>query len=328
MKIKSLKGVNLGGWLVLERWITPSIFNNTTAIDEYSLCSELGAVKSRKLLEKHRKNFITTADFKWIKDNGAELLRIPVGYWIFGDKKPYLSCIEYLDFAFKNAEKFGLEVIIDFHGAAGSQNSKQHSGQKGLMEWYKSSNQSKSLQVIERLAKRYGKSPSLYGLELLNEPDSSIPYKTLYDFYVKGYKIVRKYCSEEVAVIISDQFRPFRWRLGLGKRFKNVVLDIHLYQIFGKRNKSRKYRQQIQIVKYVWRLHIWIIQRTIPVLIGEWSAVSNKSLGNNSQEYMNLQMQAFSTARGWCYWTYKTEHNSSWSYRFSVNRHSQRLNHR
>lgn len=29
-----LQGVNLGGWLVLEKWMTPSLFDGTTAADE------------------------------------------------------------------------------------------------------------------------------------------------------------------------------------------------------------------------------------------------------------------------------------------------------
>ena len=30
-----VKGVNLGNWLVLEKWMSPSLFDGTTAEDEY-----------------------------------------------------------------------------------------------------------------------------------------------------------------------------------------------------------------------------------------------------------------------------------------------------
>lgn len=318
MNKHSLKGLNLGGWLVLERWITPSLFRNTTASDEYSLCSELGINQAMIRLEKHRKNFITTDDFKWIKDHGIDAIRIPVGYWIFGGDKPYIGAIKFLDFAFRQAEELELKVIIDLHAAAGSQNGKQHSGHQGLIEWDKSLNQIKSLQVIERLAKRYGESPSLYGIELLNEPDRNIPKRLLKDFYIKGYNIVRKYCNETVAVIISDQFRPLRWRKGLGRRYRNIELDIHLYQIFGNRDKLRKGSQQLRIVRYVWWSYIWLTQLTIPVIVGEWSAVSNKSGALNRRKYMSSQIEVYSTARLWCYWTYKTESDSLWSYRTCI----------
>jgi glucan 1,3-beta-glucosidase len=40
---KKLRGVNLGGWLVLEKWMTPSMFDGLQATDETSYCVELGA---------------------------------------------------------------------------------------------------------------------------------------------------------------------------------------------------------------------------------------------------------------------------------------------
>lgn len=30
-----VKGVNLGNWLVLEKWMNPALFEGTTAEDEY-----------------------------------------------------------------------------------------------------------------------------------------------------------------------------------------------------------------------------------------------------------------------------------------------------
>ena len=32
-KGKKVRGVNLGGWLVLEKWMTPSIFEGLNAVD-------------------------------------------------------------------------------------------------------------------------------------------------------------------------------------------------------------------------------------------------------------------------------------------------------
>ena len=36
-----LRGVNLGGWLVLEKWMTPSVFEGLQATDETTWCAEL-----------------------------------------------------------------------------------------------------------------------------------------------------------------------------------------------------------------------------------------------------------------------------------------------
>jgi glucan 1,3-beta-glucosidase len=80
---RPLKGVNLGGWLVLEKWITPSLFNGLTAADEYSFCQELGEQAADRL-KQHRDSFITAADFKWLAEQGIEAIRLPLGYWLSG----------------------------------------------------------------------------------------------------------------------------------------------------------------------------------------------------------------------------------------------------
>jgi glucan 1,3-beta-glucosidase len=38
-----LRGVNLGGWLILEKWMTPSVFEGTEATDEYTFAQTSGA---------------------------------------------------------------------------------------------------------------------------------------------------------------------------------------------------------------------------------------------------------------------------------------------
>src|SRR5580704_4848533 len=74
-----LRGVNLGAWLVLEKWMVPDIYRGSDAPDEYSLCLALGdQAKSR--LDRHRETFITAADFRWIRDRGLNAVRLPVGY--------------------------------------------------------------------------------------------------------------------------------------------------------------------------------------------------------------------------------------------------------
>ena len=62
-----LRGVNLGGWLVLEKWMTPDTYDGTDAEDEYNLCLALGD-KAKSRLDGHRETFITASDFQWIKN--------------------------------------------------------------------------------------------------------------------------------------------------------------------------------------------------------------------------------------------------------------------
>ena len=48
--MQKLHGVNLGGWLILEKWMTPELFNNLSAEDEFSLINELGKDDAQILL--------------------------------------------------------------------------------------------------------------------------------------------------------------------------------------------------------------------------------------------------------------------------------------
>jgi glucan 1,3-beta-glucosidase len=53
-------GTNIGGWMVLEPWITPSLFyrfldkkKGETALDSYTLCEVLGAEEGNRVMREH-----------------------------------------------------------------------------------------------------------------------------------------------------------------------------------------------------------------------------------------------------------------------------------
>ena len=98
-------------------------------------------------------------------------MRIPVGYWALEGDAPYVSCIGRLDWAFKMAEKYGLEVLVCLHGAPGSQNGQDHSGRAGRARWYEARGyRIQTVDVLEQLALRYRDNPKFWGIELVNEP--------------------------------------------------------------------------------------------------------------------------------------------------------------
>ena len=117
-----VKGVNLGNWLVLEKWMSPSLFDGTTAEDEYYLPTQLSKEVYEAKIKIHRSEYITERDFTRIKSMGMDAVRIPVPYFIFDDREPFIGCIEELDKAFNWAEKYGLQILIDLHTAPDSQN--------------------------------------------------------------------------------------------------------------------------------------------------------------------------------------------------------------
>lgn len=97
---EKVRGVNLGGWLMLEPWIRPSLFDqflNTsfqnTAIDETSFNQVLGPVEATRQLEKHWAEWVTEEDFKKISEYGLNTVRLPFGWWHVKTSALYASGI-------------------------------------------------------------------------------------------------------------------------------------------------------------------------------------------------------------------------------------------
>lgn len=109
-----IKGVNLGNWLVLEKWMSPVLFEGTDAEDEYWLPRKLSREVYEARIKIHRSEYITERDFVTIKAMGMEAVRIPVPYFVFGDREPFTGCIKELDKAFNWAESMGLPFFLTF----------------------------------------------------------------------------------------------------------------------------------------------------------------------------------------------------------------------
>ena len=174
MDLDYIKGVNLGNWLVLEKWMNPALFDGTTADDEYYLPTQLDPAVYEARIRTHRAEYINERDFATIKSWGLNSVRIPVPYFIFGDRAPFIGCIDELDKAFNWAEKYGLTILIDLHTAPMSQNGFDNGGISGVCKWAQLPDEVEFvLSVLERLARRYGHRRALMGIEIINEPNTT-----------------------------------------------------------------------------------------------------------------------------------------------------------
>ena len=111
MDFSKVRGVNLGNWLVLEKWMSPEVFEGTEAEDEIWLNRDLSEEECRRRMRLHRDSFMDREDFRYIAAHGFNMVRIPVPFFVFGDRPPLNGCIDYLDQAFDWAE----EKTIVFH---------------------------------------------------------------------------------------------------------------------------------------------------------------------------------------------------------------------
>jgi glucan 1,3-beta-glucosidase len=118
---EKVRGVNLGGWFVLEPWITPSLFDaiGGGAVDEWTFCSVLGAAEAENRLQAHWSSWITQSDFNAMAAAGLNHVRIPIGYWsvIPNPGEPFVQgAYDYLGQALNWADAVGIKVMIDLHG--------------------------------------------------------------------------------------------------------------------------------------------------------------------------------------------------------------------
>lgn len=351
-----LRGVNLGGWLVLEKWMTPSLFAGLAATDETTWCVEQGPAAAPRL-RAHWDSFITQDDFSWLAGVGINAVRIPLGHWIFGppypfhpvygsDPQPFVTGgIEVLDRAMAWAAAAGLRVVLDLHAAPGCQNGFDNGGMLGVCEWHtRAEYLAHSVAVLERLAARYRDSPALYGIQMLNEPRWDVPTALLKDYYLDAYRAIRRHCDPaQVAVIFHDGFRSHREYLGFLQppEFRNVLFDVHRYQCFERVDLDLDMPGHLHKAGVLWRDEAELIQQELqlPAIAGEWSlgldlrTVSLWAEGpfNHALEHMDelavqsayraygaAQLSAFAHYRGWFFWSYRTETTPAWCFRACV----------
>lgn len=355
---QKIRGVNLGSWLVLEKWMVPSMFEGLAAVDETSFCVELGAQAASRL-QQHWDTFITRDDFVWLLAHGINAVRIPVGHWIFGSDYPYHAAYQgkrfpyvegglaILDRAFAWAEELGLLVVLDLHAAPGCQNGFDNGGIKDVCEWHTRDEYLEfSLDILERLAERYGKSRVLHGIEVVNEPRWDIATDVLQRYTREAYRRIRKYCrAEEVAVVFHDGFRAWQEYQGflMPPDYDNVVFDIHRYQCFVREDVDMDIYGHINKAAIDWKneaddlIHHFRQQ----VYVGEWSlgldlkvvalwaegpfnhalqAMDNFQMSAAYRAYAAAQLLSFEKYLGWFFWSYKTETTPAWSFRTCVER--------
>lgn len=318
--MSKIKGVNLGGWLVLEKWMSPKVFNQVKAEDEYYLAHDLPQAEYESRLRIHRASFINEADFLRIASEGFNVVRIPVPYFIFGDCPPFLGCIDELDKSFEWAKAYGLEILIDLHTVPFSQNGFDNGGLSGVCKWAQTPEAVEfALSVLTRLAERYKNHPALWGVEIINEPitqsmwevmkpteryearDSEmakgsqpITVEFLYDFYVTTYEKLRAILPIEKVIVFHDGFELHKWKkFFLDNEFENVMLDTHQYVMFAEATGTEQSLVSYQTYLRDLGEQIKEVTQYVRVFVGEWSLFNSYAVGIDTKGGINPTQEKF-----------------------------------
>ncbi|KAM0748832.1 glycoside hydrolase [Meredithblackwellia eburnea MCA 4105] len=245
-------GVNLGGWLNVEPFITPYLFepfeNDThPAIDEWSLSVKLGD-RLEPVLRSHYETFVTEKDFAEIAGAGLNWVRIPLPYWAIEveQDEPFLPNVswEYFLKAVRWARKYGLRINLDLHTAPGSQNGWNHSGKFGNVGFMNGPmglvNAQRTLNHIRALSE-FLKTPEnsqvvmMFGI--MNEPLAAfMGDESLMTFYYEAYKTIRSITGlgegHGPMISIHDSFERTRNWLQFLHGADRLSLDNHRYIAF------------------------------------------------------------------------------------------------
>lgn len=297
---------------------------------EYQVTNGYGPQKAAQVMREHWSTFIMETDFKFISENGLNAVRIPVGWWIACDPtppQPYVGgSLKILDNAFLWARKYNLKVIIDLHAAPDSQNGWQHSASRdGSQEWGQTdANIEKTVQVIEFLTARYTKNPSLYAVELINEPLlPGVSLQNLTKYYSEGYKAVRRH-SSEAFVVLSNRLGKIdpKELFPLANGLKGSVIDVHYYSLFEDKFNNMTVQQNLDFVhtNRSAQLNLITTSNGPLIFVGEWVAEWQVKDATKVDylKYSKAELEVFGRATfGWAYWALKNV-NKHWSLEWMI----------
>ncbi|PGH13098.1 hypothetical protein AJ80_06470 [Polytolypa hystricis UAMH7299] len=285
-----IRGVNLGGWLSIEPFITPSFFKDYSRkdniIDEYTLTSRLGE-RATSLLEEHYATFINEQSFKEIRDAGLDHVRIPYSYWIVKtyDGDPYVAKIgfRYLLRAIEYCRKYGIRVKLDMHGLPGSQNGWNHSGRSGSIGWLHGNDgdlhAQRSLDIHSQLSTffsqpRYNNVITIYGLA--NEPMMlTLDIEKVLNWNTKAVELIRKNGIKQHIAFADGFLKLSKWSTMQKDLDDKLLIDTHQYTIFNTGQVGLDHKEKLDLVCKGW---VDLIGQSNsrdtgwgPTICGEWS---------------------------------------------------------
>jgi len=315
-----LRGVNLGGWLMMEAYFMGSLHFPEQGFKE-KFKNVLGAKALAQFERDFRNHFIQEADIKKIARLGFNCMRVPFNYRLVADAQGKIQKkgLDFLDKVVRWAEKYRVWVILDLHAAFGCQNNDWHSDSYGKAQlWTIKSNQSKTYTLWEVLADRYKDQKYVAGYDLLNESVIK-DTKALNYFYKQLVKRIRTVDKNHILFVEGNN-----WATDLHclKRVEddNYVLSIHTYEPldltfnfvpylkYPSKVKGRVWNKDM-IQRHLSQYERISRQRKVPIFVGEFGV--NYRHGQAGEDlWLKDTLRCFNEfGFHWTYWTYKAIKN-------------------
>lgn len=330
--VVNLRGTNAGGYLLQEFWMTPTAdsANVHDESDIYEILEErFGEEERERLVALYQDAYWTESDFDNCAMIGVNCIRLPFWYRNLVDEDgcfygynadaedPYAEAFERIDWFVREAGQRGIYVILDMHGAPGSQNGSDHSGVDGGDDKEKASefffgenaeaNQQLYYDIWKVIAERYEGNPAVAGYDLLNEPFCTYRYSSrltsnaqsmrrmLWEIYDKAYQTVRAVDGDHV-IIMEAVWDPDDLPDPSVYGWQNVMYEYHNYLYDDYNNANGQ-----QIANMEKKLNLIVAaDYNVPSYMGEFSYFNNPDAWNEGLELLT------ESGINWTTWTYKT----------------------
>lgn len=311
-----LKGVNLGGWLIHEDWLCPDELPKGVQYDHETILEILeerfGREKAHELTKLYEENWITEYDLDIIKERGFNCVRVPFWYrnFYFDDKGTKILDengdwdFSILDWVIEECAERELYVILDMHGAVGSQSDAPHSGRafQGAQLYEKSERGEEyrrlTIELWQAIASRYVDRPAVAMYDLLNEPMCDVECTEIErrakNEWIYGllYDAVREVDTKHI-ITMEAIWTGFALPKTFLKGWDNIVYQVHFY------NNS-------DFIFNFFLLLTIALHPNVPLMVGEFYP-HQKTTWSNCFSTMNKLNYS------WMLWTYKATGHGMWS---------------
>ncbi|KAF8307333.1 glycoside hydrolase [Clavulina sp. PMI_390] len=198
LPVDKVYGVNIGGWLVYEPWISPAKWEamggeycsscDQCRMSEWSLATYLGQTQTNAAFKQHWETWFTQTDVDAIVAAGLNTVRIPLGFWLVEDlvnrpTEPYAEGgLDELIRGLTMLKKAGLWTILDHHALPGVSSSMQMFAGNctSQVEFYSSPNNYNYVRgvtwgiVMAWMSHVHPAFETVFGIEAINEPIQNV----------------------------------------------------------------------------------------------------------------------------------------------------------
>lgn len=307
-KVVSLRGCNLGNWLIIELWML-ALSEKAGVGDQYELFQTLdqrfGQATRERLIDEYRSSWITDKDFDVIKSFRFNVVRLPLEYRLFEDdahpKVLRKDAFKWTDRCIEMARRHGIYVILDMHGLQGGQSPYDHTGRSGQNHfWDVPSNQDRAAWLWKEIAKRYRDENVVVAYDLGNEPYGGT-HALQRPAYTKLYNAVREADPQKLVYFMGHYDGFEHYGSPQENHWSNVGYQMHWYPgMFG--NGTPTLNVHVRHLNSLEPTVATIDKWQAPFLVGEMNPVFAKV----GVDMMRRHYDAYA-AHGWAttMWSYK-----------------------